>query len=81
MNVRTTSVPILQSDEAHALYCTNDCLCRDATRRITETKNPQREILRMRANPAFIYIDYQYNLYYVRFMYVHSLSSIHNTSS
>jgi hypothetical protein len=53
----TTSVSIFESDGAHALYCTYDCLCLYTTRRITETQtayDPQREILRMRANTACV---------------------------
>jgi hypothetical protein len=50
--LREHVVPILESDRAHAPNSTNDCLCRYATRKITETQtayDPQREILRMRA--------------------------------
>jgi hypothetical protein len=46
VNMPTTSVSILESDEAHALYFTNVCLCHPATRRIT-AYDQQREILRI----------------------------------
>jgi hypothetical protein len=48
---------LLETDGAHAPYCTNDCLYRHATRRVTETQtayDPQRDILRMRAKPACV---------------------------
>jgi hypothetical protein len=53
LSVPTTSVPFLKSDGVHAPSCSNDCLYRHTTLRITETQtayDPQREILRMRAN-------------------------------
>jgi hypothetical protein len=47
VSVPTTSVPILESDGAHASYYNNDCLYRHATRKTTGTQtayDPQREI-------------------------------------
>jgi hypothetical protein len=49
-----TSVPMLESDVAHAPYYTNDCLYRQATCRKHKLKlhnHPLREISRMRAVP------------------------------
>jgi hypothetical protein len=46
--------------KAHALNFSNDCLYSYAARRITETQtvyDPQRKILRMRANPACVSIS------------------------
>jgi hypothetical protein len=58
VSVPTASVPDeVESEEAHAPYCTNDCQYRYTTRKITKTKtvyNTQRAILRMQANPACV---------------------------
>jgi hypothetical protein len=57
VSVPTNSVPILESGGAHALYCTNDCQNSYAIRRklkLETAYDPQREILRMRANPACV---------------------------
>jgi hypothetical protein len=55
--VPTTSIPILESGEAHAPYCNHDCQCCHATRRklkLETAYDTQREISRMRANPACV---------------------------
>jgi hypothetical protein len=57
VSVPTTSVLILESDVAHAPYCTNDCLYCHATRRklkLETAYDSQREIWHMRASPACV---------------------------
>jgi hypothetical protein len=47
----------LESDGTHAPYCTNDCQYCHATRRklnLETANHPQREILRMRADLAYV---------------------------
>jgi hypothetical protein len=57
VSVPSTSVHILESGGAHALYCTKDCQYCLATRRklkLETAYHPQREILRMQANAACV---------------------------
>jgi hypothetical protein len=57
VSVPTISAPILVTDGAHAPYCTDDCQLRHAPRRklkLETAYHPQREISRMRANPACV---------------------------
>jgi hypothetical protein len=56
VSVPTASMSILESNGTHAPYSTNDCLYSNATRRKLKLEtvcDPQREILRMRANPGW----------------------------
>jgi sulfatase maturation enzyme AslB (radical SAM superfamily) len=57
VSVPTTSVPILESGGAHASYCNKDCEYCHATRRklnLETAYHAQRELSRMRANPACV---------------------------